>query len=66
MRSAEVSESMTGFPVERLKRAFAWLDTTKGMPKGVAVAKDVALWFAHAPENTPELSAWIGQMFDGS
>jgi hypothetical protein len=46
VRSAEISENITGFPVERLKRAFAWLDKTRGMPKGVALAKDVALWFA--------------------
>jgi hypothetical protein len=46
MRSAEISESITGYPVEKLKRAFAWLDKIKGMPKGVALAKDVALWFA--------------------
>jgi hypothetical protein len=42
------SENRAGIPAERLKRAFAWMDDAKDVPKDVALAKDATLWLASA------------------
>jgi hypothetical protein len=46
MSSTVTGENRAGIPAEKLKRAFAWMDDAKDMPRDVALAKDATLWLA--------------------